>query len=512
MASRVRRKSVKRKAKRHAYRKKPKRTGYGCRICGEPFYGLPFRCSRCGGLFCSRHRLPESHNCTGLKKTRKLVLGPASGEARKTGGEEQHSEPLGKDIENRGYGEYRMTPEERERIKREFDEIRSKKRPKRDILFGAAVVAAIIIGVSISSGFDFTSPLLGLNCTDGTYYNHCSANRPYFCSKGSLIEKASVCGCLYDYRPDGEACEKIKRCEDGTVYGKCSASRPFYCINGFLVRKASVCGCAAGFEADGEKCVSVYLKGPKEMMFQYVLRGHYDVIIADVYKGLKDYLAGIDRHYYCDPVCPSDRELELRYIDEEQQKENLIDIAEIIRSLASEKDDQARIAISLVQNIPYDWAGYGLDDLNNRYPYEVLYDNRGVCAEKSRLLAFFLRELGYGVALFNFEGEMHMAVGIKCPYQYDYEDSGYCFIESTVPSIITDSTGDYIEVGKLTSAPDIIRISDGVSFDSVDEEYEDLTLWIYLNVMAESSGGLLSPSNYRKWERLVEKYGIQVSD
>jgi Zn-dependent protease len=35
-----------------------------CDYCGEEEY-MPFRCKYCGGYFCSEHRLPELHNCTG---------------------------------------------------------------------------------------------------------------------------------------------------------------------------------------------------------------------------------------------------------------------------------------------------------------------------------------------------------------------------------------------------------------------------------------------------------------
>ena len=35
-----------------------------CYYCLESVY-MPFRCNRCGGFFCSRHRLPEKHNCPG---------------------------------------------------------------------------------------------------------------------------------------------------------------------------------------------------------------------------------------------------------------------------------------------------------------------------------------------------------------------------------------------------------------------------------------------------------------
>lgn len=35
-----------------------------CLICGEELGYLPFNCKRCGGKFCSKHRLPENHDCT----------------------------------------------------------------------------------------------------------------------------------------------------------------------------------------------------------------------------------------------------------------------------------------------------------------------------------------------------------------------------------------------------------------------------------------------------------------
>lgn len=28
---------------------------------------MPFKCKRCGGCFCAKHRLPENHVCPGLK-------------------------------------------------------------------------------------------------------------------------------------------------------------------------------------------------------------------------------------------------------------------------------------------------------------------------------------------------------------------------------------------------------------------------------------------------------------
>ncbi len=37
-----------------------------CPVCGQN-EAIPFSCRNCGGVFCGLHRLPEAHNCDGLK-------------------------------------------------------------------------------------------------------------------------------------------------------------------------------------------------------------------------------------------------------------------------------------------------------------------------------------------------------------------------------------------------------------------------------------------------------------
>ncbi|MCX6778560.1 MAG: hypothetical protein NT157_06825 [Candidatus Micrarchaeota archaeon] len=228
-----------------------------------------------------------------------------------------------------------------------------------------------------------------------------------------------------------------------------------------------------------------------------------------MYEGLDDYLAGLPRTYYCTGgVCPSDSELQLRFLNEDHQRDELLLLVDAIESRTENKDDQARIAISLVQNIPYDKVAADTDNLENRYPYEVLFDNKGVCEEKSRLLAFLLREFGYGAVLFSYERENHMAVGIKCPEQYSLSNMGYCFIETTNPSIITDNMGQYREIGYLRSDPTRIVINDGESFASVSREYNDAKRLEELIWTASTKAGYLDSGEYEEWQKLVTKYGI----
>ncbi len=346
---------------------------------------------------------------------------------------------------------------------------------------------------------------------------------------------ASIFSCPPDYKNKNNLCVKIRRCSDGTEYDECNSNKPLYCEDGNLLPKASICGCSEEEEPIRDECISIYLKGQTEREFEYTVRGNTDDIIFTVYKGLSDYLAAKLRSYYPDDY-PTDESLELRFLDEEHQIGEVGKLVELIRGKTEERDEQARIAISLVQNIPYDTIGVETDTLNNRYPYEVLYEKQGVCAEKSRLLALLLRELGFGAAVLEYEADNHLAVGIKCPDAYSLnlwkgscssvgineistlcpppyisKPSGYCFIETTVPSIPTDDQGDYATSGKLVSVPKIIEISEGESFDSIEEEYNDAQKWVEINEMAEERGNVLPEFQYNIWRRLAYKYGIKAS-
>jgi hypothetical protein len=343
----------------------------------------------------------------------------------------------------------------------------------------------------------------------------------YNSSNYTLIEpnktnKLTICYCYVENCSSStsldftEAVKPTPTCGDKTPYNQCSLNRPFYCLNGTLTYNSSYCGCPLNEVSQGNSCISIFEKSPKIQEFKYVLRGSDPSINFTVYGGLNDYLAGLSRYYTCNPACPSENDLWLKFIDENSQSKYLNDLVDEIRSRTTNKDDQARIAISLVQNIPYDFRGLYDSTLNNRYPYEVIYDNKGVCGEKSWLLAYMLRNLGYGVALLSYKVENHMALGIKCPLNYSYLNTGYCFVETTVPSIVTDYEGDYMNVTKLSSNPDVIVISDGASFDSVSEEYNDAQKFIKINEMSISSGGVLDDYNYYTWRNLVSKYGIKI--
>jgi len=67
-----------------------------------------------------------------------------------------------------------------------------------------------------------------------------------------------------------------------------------------------------------------------------------------------------------------------------------------------------------------------------KYPVETLVEATGDCEDTSILMASLLRGAGYGVVLLN--PPSHMAVGVKCNYNYGYvtyNGNKYCYIETT---------------------------------------------------------------------------------
>jgi len=125
------------------------------------------------------------------------------------------------------------------------------------------------------------------------------------------------------------------------------------------------------------------------------------------------------------------------------ENERDVFISELLESIVTEgkrnrlsEDQVVELVLAFVQSIPYDdqkaaniLARTGNETMD--YPYEVLFENSGVCSDKSFLATVLLRELGYGTAIFVFENENHMAIGIQCPKEYSDYDSGYCFAETT---------------------------------------------------------------------------------
>ena len=306
--------------------------------------------------------------------------------------------------------------------------------------------------------------------------------------------------------------EKILRCNDGTFYDTCSLNKPYYCDDGMLVEKSSVCGCPKAWTIKDEKCdYNGLQKTPKVVSLEYVINGEKDSIKFTTYEGADNYFGNFSKPYrFFTDEKATRRDYKLVQINEPIQRELLLPLVVEIQNRAESKEDQMRIAVSLVQNIPYassneTYKFLGQEINYSRYPYETLYDGYGICEEKSALLIFLLREIGYGTSSFYYQSENHEAVGIKCPAEKSYADSGYCFVETTGHSIITNYNGNYA-FGKL-SYPETLITSNGLSLGYELPEYADGKKIIHLMDVLDKKGRLNYFQN-KTLEKLKKKYNF----
>ena len=256
--------------------------------------------------------------------------------------------------------------------------------------------------------------------------------------------------------------------------------------------------------------LDVYLSENKtfhSQKFPYVLHGDESYLVILTQEELSNYFFEQPRSISNIDELPTTKDLMMKNIGDSLQGEQLIPIVDDIRSRSDNKSEQARIAISFVQLIPYDLESYYADDLHGRFAYEVLHDAKGVCGEKSELLVFLLKELDFDVAIFNFEEENHQAVGIACSSEFDFKNSGYCFVETTQPTIITTVPNNYVGVGELLSTPEIVEFAGEYSLEGVSREYFDAQRLAELH----SLGPVLEKADYDAWVSLVNQYRLFVA-
>ncbi len=94
-------------------------------------------------------------------------------------------------------------------------------------------------------------------------------------------------------------------------------------------------------------------------------------------------------------------------------------------------DQTVAFIMAFIQYLPYDHAKIESGSNTPYYPFETLYLQKGVCADKSFLAVLWLRSLGYGAAILDFPESNHSAAGVACPIADSLSSSGYCYIETT---------------------------------------------------------------------------------
>jgi len=308
---------------------------------------------------------------------------------------------------------------------------------------------------------------------------------------------------------------EIPICGDGSFPGTCSLTKPYYCNEeGVLVNNPDICGCPEDFEKSAGSCVSDYHVSSKKVNLKYILDGEENFIEFVAYDELEGYFYSLKQSItYSNGEDSSRADFKLNKINNQLQEDSLAPLVVYIQNLGLSKDEQARVAISLVQNIPFGESNKTFifanqEVLYSRYPYQVLYGYEGVCGEKTELLALLLRKLGYGVSFFYYQDENHEALGVKCPVEKSFSSTGYCFVETTGPSIISDDEIVYSDIGKLYSIPELYFISEGLTFgENYFYEYKDARKLQRIR-KAISNRGWLGPLMKNTFEKLKEKYGL----
>ena len=303
-------------------------------------------------------------------------------------------------------------------------------------------------------------------------------------------------------------------CGDGSINGTCSERKPFFCSNDKLVEMSSLCGCPKNSNVQDEICVSKFQNQPNNLTLKYILRGEENEINYTAYYGLVKYMNELPLFISSNQnQKPSRADFKLRNLNNEEQKFLLSPLVAKIQNIGKNGEDQVRIAVSIVQNIPWgisnnvdEFRGVVLN--HSRASYEVLYDEEGICGEKSELLAFLLRDLGYGVALFYNQEENHESIGIKCPVEKSWRNSGYCFVETSGPAIISDISIPYANGLSLKSEPQVFVLSEGNSLGEDLYEYEDAEKIMDIRKSANGKGFFFNPWKFFELKKLEKKYGL----
>jgi hypothetical protein len=147
-----------------------------------------------------------------------------------------------------------------------------------------------------------------------------------------------------------------------------------------------------------------------------------------------------------------------KYVFSYKEDKTISSLTSKIKTVASEKalseDQTLDLAACLLQSIPYDtekaarilspdYFKLPMEQLIPRYPYETLYEEKGICTDKSFLGVAIFRELGYSTSLLTFDSQRHMSVGVEVTPGYGDFGTKYAIMELTGANFLV---GDIPEI------------------------------------------------------------------
>lgn len=310
------------------------------------------------------------------------------------------------------------------------------------------------------------------------------------------------------------------------------------------------------------------LQKPEERNFSWTYKSVKYQLSLTLYQSVYAYYQKEPKTYSYDGQLPTNWEDSYygMFLQVNENDQTISQLAESLQTLGKKhnlsSDQLVELALAFVQSIEYDDAKAGnilgkSGDETMLYPYETLFEQKGVCSDKSLLAISILRKMGYGTAIFAYEEENHMAIGIKCPKSYSTYGSGYCYAETTsvgnkigiIPQFDAQSkkTAEVAEIADFDQAQQqqaslqdlgqvtVYQLTDGkeyggiVEIKKIENEIQQLKLTMKslgaklaqqkknlsqelteLEKQKDTLEALQDIKNYEKYNALVEKYNVLV--
>lgn len=183
------------------------------------------------------------------------------------------------------------------------------------------------------------------------------------------------------------------------------------------------------------------LENPKEIGLSCDYQGSSISVTQKMYGSVNEYYK-TEPEKKKDYYKQNDKDFVFSYQEDNTIKEITEKIVIVGKQNKLSQDQILDLAACMVQNIPYDsskaakilspsFKSYPVNEVIPRYPYETLYENSGLCTDKTFLGAAIIKELGYKTGILTFEKEKHMSLGIGVPNGYASLSSGYGIMELT---------------------------------------------------------------------------------
>jgi len=201
---------------------------------------------------------------------------------------------------------------------------------------------------------------------------------------------------------------------------------------------------------------AVATEAPRESVLHYRFRGQTRFVRVAVDRRELAAARRTDTAKVFSSVAPV-RAGRVRALVDAQSRSRTIDaiarqLAEDRRELGLDSDEYVELMARFVQEIPYGGA-----DPEAKLPVEVLADGRGVCDDRSIMLAALLVHEGYDTGVWVFDSQAHAAVGVRC-LGPGMRGTGYAFLETTRLAFVGQANGTFVSRSAWRRNPQLIKL------------------------------------------------------